>query len=58
MLTVIAALIATARTVDRERKKPPKQPSQAVLDELNKKQLGGLEVYTWTPTPKPKHKSA
>jgi len=58
MLTVIAALIATARAVENERKKPPKQPSQAVLDELNRKQLGYLEVYTWTATPKQKHKSA
>jgi hypothetical protein len=52
MLTVIAALIATARAVDHERKKPTKQPSQAALNELNKRQLGYLEVYTWTPKTK------
>jgi len=55
MLTVIAALLAMAKVVDRERKKPTKQPSQAALDELNRKQLGYLEVYTWTP--KAKHKN-
>jgi len=52
MLTVIAALIATAKAVENEHKKPPKQPSQAALAELNKRQLGYLEVYTWTPKTK------
>jgi len=54
MLLVIAALVATARAVENERKKPAKQPSKVALDELNKRQLGYLEVYTWTPTPKQK----
>ena len=49
MLTVIAALLATARAVDRELKKPTKQPTPEQADELERRALGYMRYEYVTP---------
>jgi len=46
MVLVIAALVATARAIDRERKKPAKQLTPEQAAEMERKQLGYLKVKT------------